>query len=374
MSSHYLDFYSASARLMRSLIISEGIAHSLVSLTPGLSDLRRMSLITSPTEPLTTLYHRAPLHPSSNPPLLVFIPGNPGLIDYYTTYLDLIAKQHRHYEILAISHAGYQTSDDYQKEGEVYGLEYQILHKCRVIRDHILSTRGQRKVEVSFLCHSMGSYIMQRVAKRLVYDSEYNQYVDIKFVGLVCPTIVDIAKSLLGQYFTSLFNWLPLVHVSVYLIVVLQWLLPDWAAESLIRNRIVAKPAQSDKDLMESWNNAVNATMKIYKSKRIVRQTIVMAKEELNQIHRDDEFNDWFFNELPTSGTKIWSFFAPFDYWVHDNSRDYVLTRYHDPQNENVCFVIGDADTEEKKAINHSFCIDQSVEFAEITCDALSKS
>lgn len=335
-----------------------------------------MSLTTCTTEPYTTLYHREPLHPSRNPPLLVFIPGNPGLIDYYTTYLDLIAKQHRHYEILAISHAGYQTSDDYERvsNDHFYDLDYQVLHKCRVIRDHILATRGDQKVEVSFLCHSVGSYIMQRVAKRLVYDVEYNQIVNIKFVGLICPTIVDIAKSLLGQYFTSLFNWLPLVHVAVYLIVILQWILPDRAAESLIRNRIIAKPAQTDKDLAESWENAVTATKKIYKSKSIVRQTITMAKEELNQIHRDDEFNDWFFKELPTSGAKLWCFFAPFDYWVHDNSRDYVLTRYHNALNENVRFEIGDAETDEKRAINHSFCIDQSVEFAEITCAVLSKS
>lgn len=335
-----------------------------------------MSLITSTTEPFTTLYHREPLHASDNPPLLVFIPGNPGLIDYYTTYLDLVAKQHRHFEILAISHAGYQTSDDFEKitESEVFDLDYQVNHKCRVIKDHILATRGEKKVEVSFLCHSMGAYIMQRVAKRLVYDADFNRLVDIKFVGLICPTLVDIAKSLLGQYFTTLFNWLPLVHVAVYFIILLQWVLPNLVAESIIRKKIIAKPALSDKDLVESWNNAVTATMKIYKSTKIVRQTITMAKEELNKIHRDDEFNDWFFNELPATGAQIWSFFAPFDYWVHDNSRDYILTRYHDALNPHVRFVIGDADTEEKKAINHSFCIDQSVEFAEITCAALSKS
>lgn len=215
---------------------------------------------------------------------------------------------------------------------------------------------------------------MQRVSKKLVYDKEYSQYVDIKFVGLICPTLVDIAKSLLGQYFTKLFNWLPLVHVAVYLIFVLQWILPNLVAEAIIRKYVIAKPALSDKDLIEAWNNAVNATFKIYDSTRIVRQTIVMAKEELNKIHRDDEVNDWFFKELPLTGTKIWSFFTPFDYWVHDNSRDYILTRYHDALNEDVRFEVGENDTEEKKAINHSFCIDQSVEFAEITCAALSRS
>lgn len=316
------------------------------------------------------------MHASANPPLLVFIPGNPGLIDYYTTYLDLIAKQHRQYEVLAISHAGYQTSGDFERihDPNVYDLDYQISHKCRVIRDHILATRGQQKVEVSFLCHSMGAFIMQRVAKRLVYDVEYNQFVKIDFVGLICPTLVDIAKSLLGQYFTRLFNFLPLVHVSVYFIIFLQWVLPNWLAETIIRKFIIARPVLADKDLTESWNNAVTATLKIYKSTKIVRQTIVMAKEELNKIHRDDDFNDWFFNELPATGAKIWTFFAPFDYWVHDNSRDYILTRYHDALNESVRFVIGDSDSAEKKAINHSFCIDQSVEFAEITCSALSKS
>lgn len=93
---------------------------------------------------------------------------------------------------------------------------------------------------------------MQRVSKKLVYDKEYSQYVDIKFVGLICPTLVDIAKSLLGQYFTKLFNWLPLVHVAVYLIFVLQWILPNLVAEAIIRKYVIAKPALSDKDLIEA--------------------------------------------------------------------------------------------------------------------------
>lgn len=337
------------------------------------SSLLRMPLQTNTGHPLTTEYHREPINPSDAPPLLVFVPGNPGLIDYYITYLDLIAEEYTDFEILAISHAGYQTSDDYVTAGNTgdqrfYDLEYQVGHKCDVIKQHLA---GKPKTELYFLCHSVGAHVIQRVVKRILDDDDIKNRISVKFVGLVCPTIVDIAKSESGVMFTRLFNALPVIQIAVCLIVFLQWILPKLAAMAIIRF-ITAKPAAMTERLAESWNNSVIATHKIYSSKRIVRQALTLAREELNVIHRDDEFNDWFFNTLPTEGVKIWCFFAISDYWVHDNTRDYILGRYHDSENKMVRFEIGEPDNEKCNAICHSFCIDQSVEFAAITCHALA--
>lgn len=332
-----------------------------------------MLIITNPKYPLTSEYHRTSSDGSSSAPLLVFIPGNPGLIDYYITYLDIIAEQHPEFDVLAISHAGYQTSGDYITLGNTghqtyYDLDYQIDHKIKILKEQILSGH----TDIHILCHSVGGFITQKVVRKLLKDPEVKNLVKIKFIGLICPTIVDIAKSQSGVFFTRLFNFLPLVQVCVYFLTFLHLILPASVARSIIKNFVIARPILTDERLKESWQNSLDATYKIYLSKRIIRQALTLARDELQLIHRDDEYNDWFFKDLPQQyGTKIWSFFAILDYWVHDNTRDYILSRYHDLENELVHFEVGDTDNDEVKAITHSFCIDQSVEFAKITCKAL---
>lgn len=331
---------------------------------------RDMSLVTNPDQPLTSEYHRRPLRETPDSPLLVFIPGNPGLIDYYVTYLDIIAKRFPTFEVLAISHAGYQTTGDFVADGnagerEFFDLDFQVQHKYDVIKRHI---DGRRR-DLYFLSHSVGGYILQRVLRLILQDKAMD--VSVKFVGLICPTIVDIAKSQSGVFFTRLFA-APAIPITVWMVVLLHWVLPRFLALSIIRH-ILAKPVRSDALLLQAYENAVQTTYRLYELKRIVWQALTLAREELRVIHRDDDFNDWFFRELPQSGVYVWSFFAMLDYWVHDNTRDYILARYHDEQVPNLRFEVGEPD-EMGVAIGHSFCIDQTVEFANITCEAFRRN
>lgn len=287
--------------------------------------------------------------------------------------MDIISEQYPKYDILAISHAGYQTSDDFVAIGNngdqtYYDLDFQVKHKVEILKEQIL----EGHTSITILCHSVGGYITQRVVRALLDDEEVKDLVKFEFIGLICPTIVDIAKSKSGQTFGRLFSILPLVQACVYLMTFLRLILPTKVARFIIRKYIIACPKLTDARLIESWNNSLDATHKIFQSKRIVYQALTLAKDELRVIHRDDDYNDWFFVELPKlHGTKVWSFFAHLDHWVHDNTRDYILTRYHDAENDLVHFEVGDIDNEDSKAITHSFCIDQSVEFAAITCKAL---
>lgn len=305
--------------------------------------------------------------------LLVFIPGNPGLIDYYVTYMHMISEKYPNYDILIVGHAGYQTSDNYVEAGneqhpEFYTLDYQVNHKVEILKKQIL--KGNHTL--SFMCHSVGSYITQRVIKKLLIDEDVKNVLKIEFVGFICPTIVDIAKSESGVLFTKLFNIIPVVNFAVWFILFLQCILLDSWAKAIIRRFAIDKPTSTDTLLKEAHENAVNATFKIYKSPRIVRQALSLAREELNVIHRDDKLNDWFFETLPQSfSVKIWCFFAFSDYWVHDNTRDYILGRYHNLENKRVVFQVGDDHKLDQKSIGHSFCVDQTVEFAQITLRAL---
>lgn len=333
-----------------------------------------IAIYTNENYPLTSEYwiDANPSLPSA--PLLVFIPGNPGLIDYYVTYINAISKKYPQYDILVIGHAGYQTSGDYVKDGaqpghpEFYNLEYQIQHKVDILKKHVL----EGHIKLSFMCHSVGCYVTQRVIQCLLGDKEISDKIHVEFVGFICPTIVDIAKSDSGVLFTKLFNILPVISIAVFFVRFLQLLLPDSWARAIIKNYAIDSPALCDDILKEAHVNAIDATFKIYKSPRIVRQALLLAREELNVIHRDDEFNNWFFEKFPeTTGAKIWCFFAHSDYWVHDNTRDYILGRYHDLENMRVRFQVGDSDQKETKAIGHSFCVDQTAEFVEVTLAVL---
>lgn len=322
--------------------------------------------------PLTSEYWIAARTKTPSSGLLVFIPGNPGLIDYYVTYMQIISDRYPNYDLLAVGHAGFQTSGDYVKDGQedqndFYGLDYQVEHKVQILKKRVL--QGDRKL--NFLCHSVGCYIVQLTIQKLLQDDDIKDQVQFEFVGFICPTIVDIAKSDLGILFKKLFNVLPLIPLAVYFMTFLRLILRDSWAKALIRYYAIDSPKLDDSLLKEAHENAIDATFKIYKSKRIGRQALLLAREELNVIHRDDKMNDWFFEEFPDkSGAKIWCFFAYSDYWVHDNTRDYILGRYHNLESKKVIFQVGDGPKVDAKSIGHSFCVDQTVEFAGVTLQA----
>lgn len=324
--------------------------------------------------PSTSVYKKLPkTNDIKSDQLLIFIPGNPGLLDYYTTYLDLIQNQNPNLEILAISQAGFQTTDDFEKDLDAfkfYDLEYQIKHKYEIVKDHVNEGHYDgRNIELFFLAHSVGSYMVQRISKCLIDDESLNGKITIKFIGLICPTIVDIGKSSSGQKFTKLFSILP-IQLLLFLISVFRFFLPTVLARMIIGHIIISKPVLDTKAAIESWENSKSATFKLFLSNQIIRQAFTLAKEEIECIHKHEDVNDWFFKNLSQT-VKIWCFFALTDHWVHDNTRDYILTNYHDRNNRNVDFQLGSIDNETGHAITHSFCVDQSVEFAELTNSAL---
>lgn len=340
---------------------------------------RTMTFYTHPTQPLTSVFHREPLVPqiagSTDKQLLVFIPGNPGLIDYYTTYLEIIQKKYPTLELFNISHAGFQTTDNYIELGEgtpfeFYNLEFQINHKVEVLRE-FLSDRKE-KTQLFFLCHSVGAYISQRVVQSILADPELAAKVEVRFVGLICPTILDIHKSSSGVFLCRLLWLLPLVRVVLLLTSFLKLILSESTLKRIVHYKLNTKALRQENnpDAQDNMHNSVIATYNLVLSQRIIKQALTLAEEEMVEITQDDDTNDFFFKELPSKGygVKIWSFFADLDYWVHDTSRDAILAKYHDPENKNLLFEIGHVG-----GITHSFCVDQNTEFAAITCAALEK-
>lgn len=344
-----------------------------------------MKFLTHPTQPLTSLYRQPALAiPKGGRQLLIFIPGNPGLIDYYTTYLELVQRKYPTLEILNISHAGFQTTGDFVKRGETspfefYDLEFQINHKVEIISEYLKEAKAGEEgegdelepIKVYILCHSVGSFVTQRVVKRLLSKPDVSRLFKLRFVGLICPTILDIKVSSSGVLFTRLFRVLPVIRLVLLFAKILKLILPLRWIKRLIRYKLATKSVTSgDPDATSNMENSIIATYNLFSSQRIIRQALTLAEEEMEEISQHDEINDFFFKQLTREphDVKIWSFFANLDYWVHDNTRDSILEKYYDKNNRNILFELGEAG-----GITHSFCVDQNKQFANITCLALQR-
>lgn len=314
--------------------------------------------------PATTAYHKLPSEPLDTPRSLIFIPGNPGLVEFYIVYLNLIQEQYPDLEILCVSHAGQNTTPSTAQSAPQYDVHYQVQHKYEIIRKHILDKYDDKPVELWIMCHSMGGFVTQRAVRELTNDSKLQGKFNLKFVGLICPTIKDLNRSNSGTKAAPLFEWLPMITMVVWFSKLLNLILTDESKLNIIQNKVL-QPSQSHskaaKDLMKY---SVGAVKDLISSPAIVRQALHLVDDELRVIRDDDTVNDWFYKDL--KGTKIWTFYAHNDHWVANSTRDSTIARYHNPQDD-VVFELGS----KEENIQHAFCVNQLEEFAAITLKQL---
>lgn len=319
----------------------------------------------------TSTYHQPPIESRKhNVPVLLFIPGNPGLVEFYITYLNLVQQKFPTFEIFCISHAGYETEVE-DGEFEFYSFDYQINHKFDIIKLMILekNKKDNKQVDLYFMSHSFGSYLIPRVIEKLIKDKEIENRFTIKLAGLICPTLIDIEDSQSGLYFTWLFSWIPfLVPITVALSSLLKLIFSEATLRRIIGNKVVQKPVEQDEKSIEGWENSVTGCYNLFRSNNIIRHSLMLCQKELELIKPDEETYDWFFEKFPVQyDCQIWTFYADFDYWIHDTSRDHFLERYAgELKNKNLWFTVDDT------GITHSFCVNQSVEFAKITVEKLA--
>lgn len=162
--------------------------------------------------------------PASDSPtesLLVFqITGNPGLIEYYRTFLTLCFDNlrtkypDRRIKVTGTSLRGFgvqhherhqSLSHDNNPDGP-YDLEQQIEHIGQMLERAIESqTRPNATTKVVLMGHSVGSYILLEVLRRRKQSPSTQQLSnDAKVIGGIClfPTVTHIAKSPSGKKFS----------------------------------------------------------------------------------------------------------------------------------------------------------------------------
>lgn len=89
-------------------------------------------------------------------PLLVWIPGNPGLLYYYQEMLHHLHLKHPDWEILGISHAGMTLNA--HSNTPIFSLQDQVDHQVEVINNFSCKNR-----KIIIMGHSVGAYIVQKV-------------------------------------------------------------------------------------------------------------------------------------------------------------------------------------------------------------------
>lgn len=166
--------------------------------------------------------------PDNDKMLILFIPGNPGAVEYYEEFVSALYEGlQRTVPIWGISHAGHvappsgQQLPKLQGNDDLYNLEGQISHKIAFINMFVPKDR-----QIVLIGHSIGCYMVLEILKRMT---------DLKIVKsfLLFPTIERLSTSPQGQWIWPILNYFRLpallsVYALSYLNPQLQWRLLLW--------------------------------------------------------------------------------------------------------------------------------------------------
>lgn len=265
--------------------------------------------------------------------LVFVVPGNPGLCEFYYDFVESLACKLPDSLVVAVSYKGFdvyehkRTREGYRWSNlKVYSLEAQIEHKLEFL-DYILAVYPRIK-HVTVLGHSVGSWIAQRIAVK---------HENVQFVGLLTPTVHEIAKSSKGKQFVELTKLLkPLL--AFIIISVLLTFVPF--SHSLVR--LVVKFLHTD-----IRQEAVDCAVALATTPAVVYQIVGLATEEMLMIGGLIEPPEiaGFWDRQP-----IFALFAENDHWVSQESQDLLID--HARRRPNV--------TTEVLNVSHAFCLRDS--------------
>ncbi|CAL1576053.1 unnamed protein product [Knipowitschia caucasica] len=170
------------------------------------------------------------LQPSKHNTLILVIPGNPGVVGFYSTFMQTL---HRVFQqrlpVWAVSHAGHCEPPDHMDmvedtslaaELDVFGINGQIQHKLTFLRKQV-----PRDTRLVLIGHSIGCYIILEMIRR-------NPELKVLKAVMLFPTIERMAVTPQGRAVTPLICHLRyLAYVPVFLLS----LLPEPLKQGLVR-------------------------------------------------------------------------------------------------------------------------------------------
>lgn len=307
--------------------------------------------------------------------LLLYIPGNPGMIGYYRTFLGSLSvllregKGKKALSILGISHAGFSFEDgnevgnlgegdpkkgvleekaklcgytDWRSHPRPWTLQQQSKMKAELLNwtgDWYQRQSGGRKLNVLLATHSMGSWVAMETVRSLrsvdrlvnrIGEGEWGIRCTVDVLGgtMLFPSIVDIAKSKNGRVVTpmlSLHRSVPhlcQLFVSFLFHVVLSASLGRWFVGRITGFSSLSSTSTSPDGSKSTTNDALDTSFSFLTTPGAVKQSLSMAREEMHMIKEDI----WDDDIWGTGGELEWVlYFGQDDGWVCDESRDRLI-------------------------------------------------
>ncbi|VDC05282.1 unnamed protein product [Peniophora sp. CBMAI 1063] len=253
--------------------------------------------------------------------ILIFIPGNPGLVTFYPPFLSAIhsAQSTKSLAIVAHGHLGYNASSEWPEASHI-GLTAQVAARLELI-DTLVTEYGT-EVKIILAAHSMGAWISTQVLK------ERPQI--IASMLLLFPTISDIAQTPNGKRLSWLFNR-PMPSAVAHLSR-LSFLIPQRLLGGVFSDY---PPAQLD-----VLRSLISSPGSVYTS-------LTLAHDEMKTIRDLD------IQLLREHAEKLHLYFAEQDDWIGDERAKIIdaLKDLHGSDGPVVKVVHGHED------IPHAFCI-----------------
>ncbi|CCG82071.1 Putative uncharacterized protein [Taphrina deformans PYCC 5710] len=253
--------------------------------------------------------------------ILFFIPGNPGITSYYTTFLTRLRASCPGLDIIASNHIGFDAGD-IRKASDFIDLNAQIAHKVQLldeISSNLTPDERHRKVPVFVAGHSVGGYMAIKVleARPDIVDRVY----------FLFPTVNNIAASPQGVMATAALKIPGLITLAT----LFAWLLCTVVPRSF-------------KYAAVRWftgfpEDAVRVTADEVLTATGVHTALTLARSEMAEIGAPDAA---FWEKYATRCSAYW---ATTDRWVSDTHRTVLLGIAKGLENY-TC-----------KAAPHAFCI-----------------
>ncbi|KZT30768.1 hypothetical protein NEOLEDRAFT_1083136 [Neolentinus lepideus HHB14362 ss-1] len=272
------------------------------------------------------------LEPSAEPTVILFIPGNPGLLGFYTPFLSTlyekaVASGSTSLAILAHSYLGHTpglVDRTTFSHPERVGLTSQV-HALVEVVDSIKSIYGAG-TRIVLVGHSVGTWTALQVLKA--------RHDGIAEVFLLFPTITHIVKTPNGRRLWWLFKR-PF---------------PRLVSTASPLTRLL--PLQVFSVILGDWpSTQLQVLLKLVHSPPCVFSALTMANDEMETIRELDIVL------LDENRHRICIYFGDRDHWVGEQ-REAIL-RVFNPEPDSVRVVHGHSD------IPHAFCINHGEPVAE---------
>lgn len=237
--------------------------------------------------------------------VMFVVPGNPGIPEYYTEFLDYLHKQTcQQLDIIIVGHLGHSiaTSSNRQTKNvknKVYALEEQVQHKQACFKKIV--EKYPQGTEFFLVGHSIGAWICEQIFKQ-------NSGNNIVQVYSLFPAICDFQDSPYGYWMSKTIFQYNVRILLVFLVSLLTWIPPK------ISTALLCLLCQNETFASITTRKLLNPS--------VVLNCLSMANDETRQVCDLDRcfyqcnYDKFMFYYTPSDG------FAPTQYF--ENLKDEV--------------------------------------------------